>query len=206
MAVKKKKTTAKQKKGKQQTVDTSMKNEFISLFIIVAGLLLGALLYAPSGVVGEWVENLCTGLLGLPAYLLPVLVLAYGIHRAIGKGFEQNKHKYTLIAIGILVLSAVFHLFSEVAGSNPFTELAMYWHCGIIYASGGVLGGFLCDIIASGAGKAVAGIILFTAIIVLVMILTKWSPLKALLRVIVRMFVDVKAVQKKAAEEASHNI
>ncbi|MBR5236282.1 MAG: DNA translocase FtsK [Clostridia bacterium] len=33
------------------------------------------------------------------------------------------------------------------------------------------------------------------------MILTKWSPLKALLRLIVRCFMDVKAVQKKAAQE-----
>ncbi len=202
MAAKKRKTTAKQKKGKQQKVQTSMANEFISLFIIVAGLLLGVFLYAPSSIIGEWVENLCTGLLGFPAYVLPVLLLAFGIHRAFGKGYEQFKQKYTLSAFIILVLSSLFHLFSGFAGANPFVSLADYWAIGVACAGGGVLGGILCDIFAAPAGCLAAGIILFTILLVLVMILTKWSPLKALLRVIVRMFIDVKEVRKQAASEA----
>ena len=201
MAAKKKKATAKQKKGKQQA-ETTMMNEIVSLLIIVAGLLLGVFLYAPSGVVGEAIKSFCTGLLGLPAYALPVLVLAFGIHRAIGKGFETHKNKYTQLSLILLVLSALFQLFSGDAGANPFYNISSYWEWGKIGWGGGVLGGFLCDIFAATAGRIAAGIILFAVLIILVMILTKWSPLKAFLRVIVRLFVDVKAVQKKAAEEA----
>ncbi len=202
MAAKKKNTTAKSKSGRKQTHETTMKNEFISLFIIVAGLLLGVFMYAPDSIIGKWVENLCTGFLGLPAYLLPILLLAVGIHRAIGKGYDKFKHKYVQSAFVILVLSSLFHLFSGIAGSNPFVSLPDYWIYGTDGASGGLLGGFLCDVIAAPAGIGAAGIILFTVLIVLIMILTKWSPLKALLRVIVRLFMDVKEVRKQAASEA----
>ena len=203
MAAKKRKTTAKSKRGKQRTINTPMKNEFISLFIIVAGLLLGVFLYAPSGVVGRWFESFCAGLLGLPAYLTPLLLLAFGIHRAIGKGYEANKPKYVQLSVMILVLSALFQLFSGYDPVNPLLlpNLVDYWILGSEGIGGGVFGGFFCDVFANLMGKAAAGIILITVFIVLIMILTKWSPLKALLRLFVRLFVDVKKIQAQAAEE-----
>ncbi|MBQ2695852.1 MAG: DNA translocase FtsK [Clostridia bacterium] len=203
MAAKKRRTTAKTKKGKQRTVDTPMKNEFISLFIIVAGLLLGVFLYAPSGAVGRWIAGFCAGFLGLPAYLTPLLLLAFGIHRAIGKGYEASKPKYIQLSLSILVLSALFQLFSGYEPVNPLLlpNLADYWTLGSEGIGGGVLGGILCDIFANLIGKIAAGIILITALVVLIMILTKWSPLKALLRLIVRLFVDVKKIKAQAAEE-----
>ncbi len=204
MAAKKKQTTAKQTKGKQQKIESPMKNEFISLFIIVAALLLGALLYVPGSVVGGWVRNLCTGLFGLPAYVLPLLMLAFGIHRAVGKGYETHRHKYTQIFLLVVSVSTLFQLFSGLTPINPLyaDSIAEYWNGGIFGYGGGVIGGVLCDVFAAPMGKIAAGIILFTVFTVLVMILTKWSPLKALLRVIIRSFVDVKEVQRKAREEA----
>ncbi len=204
MAAKKKKNATKPKKGKQQTIESPMKNEFVSLFTIVAGLLLCVLLYAPSGIVGEWVRGLFTGLFGIPAYLLPPLFLVFGIHRAVGKGYEAAKQKYLLLALSVLSLSSLFQLFSGQDAVNPlwFSSIEEYWYFGTSGIGGGVLGGILCDIFANTVGPIAAGIILVTALLVLVMILTKWSPLKAFLRLIVRLFVDVKEVQKKAAEEA----
>ncbi len=204
MAVTKKKTTAKKQKGKQQVIESPMKNEFISLFVIVAGLLLGVFLYAPSGIVGEWIRGLCTGLLGIPAYLLPPLLLVFGIHRAVGKGYDANKKKYVQIFLVILVLSGLFQLFSGVDAMNPLwlSSLSSYWWDGNTGLGGGVFGGILCDIFANTMGRIAAGIILFTVLLILVMILTHWSPLKAFLRLIVRLFVDVKAIQREAALEA----
>lgn len=205
MAEKKKKTSAKTKKGKQQKVTQapSMKSEIMSLVIIVVALLLGVFLYIPGDrVVSSLIKNLCLGLLGLPAYLLPLLALAFGIHRAIGKGYYEHKNKYTQMALIVLVLSALFQLFSGDAGVNPLKNFSTYWEWGKIGWGGGIFGGFLCDVFAATAGPVAAGIILFAVLIILVMILTKWSPLKAVLRVLVRLFVDVKAVQRQAALEA----
>ncbi len=204
MAVKKKKTTAKKQKGKQQVIESPMKNEFISLFIIVGSLLLGVFLYVPTAIVGEWIKSLCTGLLGIPAYLLPPLLLVFGIHRAVGKGYEANKKKYVQLSLVILVLSSLFQLFSGNGAVNPLwlSSISGYWWGGISGFGGGVLGGILCDIFANTLGQIATGIILCTVMLVLVMILTHWSPLKAFLRLIVRLFVDVKAIQREAALEA----
>ncbi len=200
----KKKATKKPKTAKQQTIASPMKQELSSLLLIVAGLLLCVFLYIPSGVVGDWVRTLFTGLLGLPAYLVPLLFLAFGIHRAIGKKYAENKNKYIFGASIILSLSSLFHLFSGNLAVNPvlLSSLTGYWAYGAYGEGGGVIGGILCDVFAVTMGKIAAGIILFTAIIVLIMITTNWSPLKALLRVLVRTFVDVKAIQEKAREEA----
>ncbi len=204
MAVKKKKTTAKKQKGKQQELESPMKNEFISLFIIVAALLLGVFLYIPTAIVGEWIKGFCTGLLGIPAYLLPPLLLAFGIHRAVGKGYEANKQKYVQLFLVTLVLSGLFQLFSGNGAVNPLwlSSISGYWWGGMNGFGGGVLGGILCDVFANTVGRIAAGIILCTVMLVLIMILTHWSPLKAFLRLVVRLFVDVKAIQREAALEA----
>ncbi len=205
MATAKKKPAKKNKKAKQQVVESPMKKEFISLFIIVAGLLSAVFMYIKSGIVGEWIKALFTGLFGLPAYLLPLLFLAFGIHRAIGKKFEENKAKYLQTALSILFLSSLFQLFAGIPAVNPFwlSSLTDYWQSGIWGYGGGVLGGILCDIFANTVGKIAAGIILCTALLVMIMILTKWSPLKALLRLIVRCFMDVKTIQREAVAEAN---
>ncbi len=205
MATKKKTSAAKSKKGKQQTVNAPMKSEFVSLFTIVAALLLGVFLYVrSSGVVGEWVRLLFTGLFSLPAYLMPPLFLAFGIHRAIGKGYDTAKSKYLLLGLSTLSLSSLFHLFSGLDAMNPLwvSSISDYWYYGTSGRGGGVVGGFLCDVFANTIGSIGAGIVLFTVLLVLIMILTKWSPLKAFLRLVIRLFVDVQEIQKKAAEEA----
>ena len=205
-AAKKKSTTAKRtKKAKQQTIDAPMKNEFISIFIIAAALLTGVFLYAPSGIIGQWAKMLCTGLLGIPAYLLPPFLLVLGMHRLIGRAYEENKCKYTQTLLVILCLAGLFQLFSGIPAQNPFwlTSLSGYWWSGSNGIGGGIFGGILCDIFANTVGRVAAGIILFTLFIVLIMILTKWSPLKALLRFLVRCFMDIKEVRREAADEAA---
>ncbi|MBE7021719.1 MAG: DNA translocase FtsK, partial [Ruminococcaceae bacterium] len=180
-----------------------MQNEFLSLFIIVAGLLLGVFLYAPSGILGEWIKSLFLGLMGLPAYLLPFLVLVFGIHRIIRRGFTEHRVKYLQVLFLLFALSSLFHLFSGVGAMNPLwlSSLSAYWSFGAGGYGGGIIGGILCDVFANTVGGIAAGIILFTLFLVLIMILTKWSPLKALLRFVVKCFMDVKTVQREVREQ-----
>ncbi len=208
MAASKKKPVKKGKKTTQQTVASPMKNEFVTLFTVVAGLLSVVLMYFPSGIVGEWTRMLFTGLFGLPAYVLPLIFLVYSIHRVIGKKFEENKKKYLQTALTVWSVSGLFQLFSGMPAVNPFwsSSLSGYWSGGVDGFGGGVLGGVLCDIFANTVGGIAAGIILITILLVLIMILTKWSPLKALLRLIVRCFMDVKAVQQEIEKEKAEKI
>ncbi len=180
-----------------------MQNELFSLFIVAFGLLLGVFLYAPSGVLGLWIKSFFLGLLGIPAYFLPLLVLAFGVHRVVGKGFLENKPKYTQGAISLLVLSGIFHLFCGLGAANPAlpASIGIYWGYGTDSIGGGVLGGILCDVFANTIGRIAAGIILFTMLLVLIMMMTKWSPLKALLRLIVKCFMNVKTVKREVQSQ-----
>ena len=195
----KKRSAAAQTKNKEN----AMKQELIALFTVVAGALIAVFLYAPSGIVGEWIKTFFLGIGGVPVYLLPLLVIANGIHRAVQKKYEESFYKYILICISIFVLSAIFHLFSGGDKCNPLllTSMAQYYEYGAYGMGGGLIGGIITDIFRNLGGSIATGIILFTVLIVLIMVLTKWSPVKALLRCIVRLFMGAKDTGKKISEE-----
>ena len=195
-----KKTTKKQENKNEET----MNPEMISLLTVVGGILLGVFLFVPSGFFGEWIKNFFMGLLGLPAYILPVYLIVNGIHRAINKKYYENIKNYILVLVGIVILSGIFHLFSLLDKMNPFTlsDLADYFLYGLEGLGGGLLGGILTDVMRSMVGGIATGVILITVLIILIMIITKWSPVKALLRGIIRMVRAAKETGKEIKEEA----
>ena len=195
-------TRAKRRSG-AQSGNGSMKLEMATLFTAVAGLLLAVFLYAPSGILGEWIKTFFLGMLGLPAYLLPFLLIINGVHRGFRKNYQEHKSKYWLVLIGIWILSGIFHLFSRLPKMNPFvlSSLTDYYGNGCYGFGGGILGGVLTDVFRNMMGGIATGIIFFTALLVLVMVITKWSPVKALLRVIIRLVMDVKNAGREVREE-----
>ena len=200
MSKKKTKKTSTAKKASNRQKAKEERSEFVALIITVIGLIWGALLYVPSGFMGPYIKEFFMGLLGMPVYFMPIIMIVYGIHMAVGKSFYENQKKYGLITFGVVILSAIFSLFS-IEPNNPFTSIDIYWFYGKTGIGGGVIGGILCDIFANPFGSVVAGIILFTALIIFVMIVTKWSPLKALLRGIVKLCLKAKKAKQEAQNE-----
>jgi len=199
------KKTKKTKATKRTSNKKNVKREgsdFSSLIITVVGLIWGALIYIPSGVMGPYIKEFFMGLLGMPVYFMPIIMIVYGIHMAASKNFYENQKKYGLITFGVIILSSIFTLFS-IEPNNPFTSIDIYWFYGKTGIGGGVIGGILCDIFANLLGSAVAGIILFSAFIIVVMVVTKWSPLKALLRAVVKLYLNAKKAKSKAQEEVN---
>ncbi len=200
MAQKKTKKTSTAKKASNRQNAKEERSEFVALIITVIGLIWGALLYVPSGFMGPYIKEFFMGLLGMPVYFMPIIMIVYGIHMAVGKSFYENQKKYGLITFGVVILSAIFSLFS-IEPNNPFTSIDIYWFYGKTGIGGGVIGGILCDIFANPFGPVVAGIILFTALIIFVMIVTQWSPLKALLRGVVKLCLKAKKAKQEAQNE-----
>ena len=201
----KKPVKAKSKVKSEYNYDSAMNPEMLSLLTVVGGILLGIFLFLPAdGFFGGWIKNFFMGLLGLPAYILPVYLIVNGIHRATNKKYYENTKNYALVLVGIVVLSGIFHLFSLLEKMNPFnlSDLADYFIYGTEGLGGGVFGGVLTDILRSMVGAIATGVILITALIILIMIITKWSPVKALLRTIVRMARAAKETGKEIKEEA----
>lgn len=194
-----KKTTSKTStKPRTKTTKKSAKkndnSEVKALLTVVLSLIWAALLYIPGGDFGPNIRNFFLGLLGYPVFLMPIWLLVYGAHMAMGKGFKETKRKYYESLSGIIVLSAIFALFANKP-VNPFTSLSVYWYYGKQGVGGGIIGGFICDIIAKPLSSVVAGIVLFAALILIIMMLTHWSPLKALLRLLVNTYRKIKKAQ-----------
>lgn len=200
----KKPVKAKAKVKSEYNYDSAMNLEMVSLLTVVGGILLGVFLYVPSGFLGEWIKALFLGLLGMPAYVLPVYLIVNGIHHGINKKYQENVKNYVLVLVGIVILSGIFHLFSLLPKMNPFTfsGLSDYFLYGCEGYGGGVLGGILTDILRSMVGAIATGVILFTVLIIFIMVITKWSPIKALLRAIVRIARKAKETGKEIKEEA----
>ena len=74
-AARPKTSAAKTKSAAKRKEDNAMQLEMSALFTTVAGVLLAVFLYAPAGIVGEWLKSFFLGLLGVPAYVLPFFLI-----------------------------------------------------------------------------------------------------------------------------------
>ena len=176
--------------------DTFMnKNEgFAPLFTMVGGLLLAVFIYFPEGFFGSFVRDIATSLFGWPVYLLPILLIANGIHKC-AKNYEQYKQKYSYITVGLAVLSAFIHTFIEKKNPIELESLKSYFLDGAEGIGGGFFGGFVTDALRALMGQAATFIVILTAIIVVTMMLFDWSPVKLILRGIIKFYM--KATGKR---------
>ncbi len=178
-----------QKKGSKKESFLGLNEGFTSLFTLVGGLLLAVFYYFPDGFFGSVIRDFSLGLFGWPIYLLPILLIVNGIHKS-SKNYETHSIKYTFITIGIAVLSVFSHI-ALVPKENPlsFSNIAVYFKDGADSIGGGVFGGFIADVLRALIGQAASVIIAVTAIIVITMMIFDWSPVKILLRTIVKAYM-----------------
>lgn len=200
MAANNKKKTLK-KSGSDKSLKPKTKNNttanfinsnegFAPLFTMVGGLLLAVFIYFPEGVFGSAIRDIATSLFGWPVYLLPVLLIVNGIHKC-AKNYNQYKSKYIYIAIGLFILSIFSHMFIEKRNPIELETLKLYFTEGAQGHGGGFFGGFIADVFRALIGQVASFIVSLTAIIVVTMTLFDWSPVKLLLRAIVKFYMRV---------------
>ena len=169
---------------------------------MVGGLLLAVFIYFPEGFFGSAIRDICTSIFGWPVYLLPILLIVNGIHKC-AKTYEQHKSKYTYIAIGIAILSVFTHMFIEKQNPLELQTLKSYFLNGAQGIGGGFFGGFCADVLRALIGQAASFIITLTAFVVITMMLFNWSPVKLLLRGIIKAYM--RATGKRFKIPAAKN-
>jgi S-DNA-T family DNA segregation ATPase FtsK/SpoIIIE len=121
------------------------------------------------GIIGAYLSDVLLRLFGVTAYLIPLFLFGYSVFLALG---GEAVHPY-LKKIGGIVLflstAAFFGLESETV--RLFGEEV---------PAAGMLGGFISHLLLSGFSSTGAYIITITAMVVSLMLLTPFSPLKAL--------------------------
>ena len=163
-------------------------NEMIGLLLLAVGLLimLGLISYSASdpcfsvsgtgaetknyiGLIGAYLSDALLRLFGLSAYFIPLFLFGYAVFLALGSEAVHPRLK----KIGGLVLFFSAAAFFGLQGNTVrvFEEEV---------PSGGMLGSFLAYLLSKGFSAADAYIITITAIVISLMLLTPFSPLKAL--------------------------
>ena len=217
LTVKDKKTTLREKKtaGKKRAAPVAKKqkaeaanraekrNDYVCLVVLVCGILLGVFLYfKDDGFLGRLIKDFLLGLFGSPVYLLPVLLIVNGIHRAAKKNYEQYETKYILFSVGMLLLSILFHIFARPHVSPiDIGNMIVNYGEGIHGIGGGLIGGLLADFLRTLIGQAASAILLIAGLVCLSMSFVNWSPVKALLRLIMNTYEKTEETREHAKDK-----
>ena len=141
-----------QKKKKYRRVESGFskyRNEISGLILFAFGILaLFSFLFSKSmGVFGRTVTKVLLGLLGAPAYIIPVILIAF----AAAMIFKKDSHNFRLRVIYSAILLVMISCFwqvaifsyDEYAGRGFFSSLGDFYTQGIGLSGGGFIGGLI---------------------------------------------------------------
>ena len=147
-----------------------MTKEAWGIILIALGLIALFCFYteAAKTPVGQVIKGAGLGIFGIVGYLLPVYIIAFGVHYLIKRDFAPYRRIYSLFMLLIILASSMVHLlFGE-----PKWDFAYFY---AYHDGGGVLGGLISTVLVKLAGEAVAGIVLAVAILFSVLAVSKHS-------------------------------
>ncbi|EPR12743.1 FtsK/SpoIIIE family DNA translocase [Ruminiclostridium papyrosolvens] len=140
------------KKKKYKRVESGFskyKNEILGLILFAFGILaFFSFIFTKSmGVFGKGITNVMLGFLGVAAYMVPVVLIVYGVAMI----FKMDSHNFRrrVIYFGVLLvlLSAFIQVsvfdYEEFSGRNLFYSISKFYGDGKVLSGGGILGGLL---------------------------------------------------------------
>ncbi len=169
---------ARQKSGnsnKKQAQQKLAESKSIFLPVLLLGLLtlflFLSLCFDVTGVAGRWVKSFLVGILGISAYLLPVLLI-----HAIVAIFSKNnitKVRVWFGAVSLILFSVFLHLVSSSAYIHQgvgFVDLVKVLYTGgISLSKGGVLGGLIATpivmLLDKVGGAIIVGVLLVVSVV-----------------------------------------
>lgn len=171
------KTTKKRKSktaSRQQDTGNRFQTEILILVMFAACLILMISAFGMGGIVGNAISSICFGIMGLCAYLFPI-VLFGGVTFLIVN--NKNRLAYKKIFAGIvffIFLCGLLQLLTE--RYTPSTTFADYYALSSEYhTGGGVLGGAVCISTASAFGTVGGVVIIVLVLLVSMIIITQRS-------------------------------
>ena len=154
---------------KPEKAKSKARGDIYALVVIAVGFVfLLSFYFGGTGGLGKVLKGFGLGMFGAIAYIIPFVLVIFGVLYLFGKKIQP---KAVCFFAGIFVcLAAFIHLCT--ASDAHFTEL---YRLGAEGIGGGIIGGLIV-ILLSFAGSWGTGIILLTAVLALLMVLTNFSP------------------------------
>ena len=145
-----------------------------ALALLIAVCLIAVeLFHADMGVLGNFLCKLMCGLFGVGAFFIPVGISALCVtwHSVVDN--YRTRSKLILATASMLLFSMLIHVFSGLP--NTFNIITL-WNNGVVLKGGGVLGGFLCELLLVMFKHIGSTIIIITGLCVSLMILFNLTP------------------------------
>ena len=161
--------TTKKRTTKKQGVSSGFQTEIILWIFFAAAVILVISNLGMGGTVGGSISRVCFGVMGLLAYLFPVLFFLCAVFLISNR---KNPLAYKKIMAGIIFwifLCGLIQLLTE--GYMPETTFAEYYRISSDYhTGGGVIGGAICISTTSAFG-VIGGCIIILLVLLITMIL-----------------------------------
>ena len=162
------------KQVKKQGVTSGFQTEIILLTILAASIILIISNLGMGGVVGAAISKASFGIMGLLAYVFPVLIFV-GAAFLVSNSKNPLAYKKALAALVFFVfLCGLVQLLTE--GYMPSTTMSEYYStCSTYRTGGGVLGGAVCISTTSAFGVAGGYVIIILVLLISLILITQKS-------------------------------
>lgn len=165
--------------------------EIILFVILAACVILMASNFGAGGFVGDAISNFCFGLMGLMAYLFPIVFFLESAFILINKTNRLAYKKLAAAFVMFLFLCGAAQLLTD--GYMQSTTLLDYYALSADYKTGGgLIGGAICISVTSAFGTIGGYVIIILAFVVCMIIITQRSLLDFVTRLVIKVCDFVK--------------
>ena len=204
MAASKSKNTGRPRKGKKKATPMEQEvgkfqTEIIVFVILAACVILMASNFGVGGFVGDAISNFCFGLMGLMAYLFPIVFFLGAVFILINKTNRLAYKKLAAAFVMFLFMCGAAQLLTD--GYMTSTTLTDYFALSADYKTGGgLIGGAICISITSAFGTIGGYVIIILAFIVCMIIITQRSLLDFVTMLVMKICDFVKEGHARYAQ------
>ena len=194
-------TQSKKNTAGKQSISSGFQTEIILLVLMAAAIILMVSCVGLGGNVGGSISKVLMGVMGLMAYIFPVVLFIMAAFLISNKGNVLAYKKTAAAAVLFLICCGLAQLFTE--GYTESTTLAEYYRISSEYRTGGgAIGGAICISTISAFGTIGAYVIIVLVILVCLILITQHSFLGFLYKVYDKILEAVKGQQALYQEGA----
>ena len=194
-------TQSKKNTAGKQSISSGFQTEIILLVLMAAAIILMVSCVGLGGNVGGSISKVLMGVMGLMAYIFPVVLFIMAAFLISNKGNVLAYKKTAAAAVLFLICCGLAQLFTE--GYTESITLAEYYRISSEYRTGGgAIGGAICISTISAFGTIGAYVIIVLVILVCLILITQHSFLGFLYKVYDKILEAVKGQQALYQEGA----
>ena len=194
-------TSTKKSTAGKQSISSGFQTEIVLLVLMAASIILMVSCIGLGGSVGGSISKVLMGVMGLMAYVFPIVLFIMAAFLISNKGNVLAYKKTAAAAVLFLVFCGLAQLFTEGYAEN--TTLAEYYRISSEYhTGGGVVGGAICISTISAFGDIGAYVIIVLVILVCLILITQHSFLGFLYKIYDLILDAIKGQQALYKEGA----